>query len=91
MHDDRAAASDQQASWTVEITSYIPVLAPNDIGLKLTVISLDGNEETFDLDAKQPPKAVDRVVNEDLPGRMDTFTVSLPRHFEPAAVRVLDL
>jgi len=92
---DKAVTADMAIDWTVEITTYIPVLAPNDIGLKLTVISLDKRTPpvTVTLDAVKPPQPVDRVRedSEQLPGRLDTFTVKLPKDFKPAAVKVLDL
>jgi hypothetical protein len=89
----KAVTTDLRVDWTVEITTYIPELASNDIGLQMTVISLDGDEKEFELKATKPPVPVTRVRDdaEKLPGRLDTFNVQLPKDFVPAAVRVLDM
>jgi hypothetical protein len=87
-----AAVPDTRVTWTVDIVTHIPGDAPDNIGLQLTVISVDGARREFDLEAanksvKVPRKGTD---TDDLPGRKDSFAIKLPDDFEPAAIWVLD-
>lgn len=79
-------------TWTVEIVTHIPAYESDDMGLHLTVISLEDTQQAFQLQASAEPQAVPRqgAGNKDLPGRKDTFVIKLPEGFEPAAVLVLD-
>jgi hypothetical protein len=78
--------------WTVEIVTHIPSYEWDDMGLQLTVTSLDGERRELQLQASEKPQQVPRqgVETKDLPGRKDTYAIELPAGFEPAAVLVLD-
>jgi hypothetical protein len=89
-----AATPDTRVTWNVDLITHVPDYAPSNIGLQLTVISVDGERREFQLEATKPPQKVKRggkgVEKKDLPGRKDSFAVKLPDDFEPAAVWVLD-
>jgi len=82
-------APNAPVTWKVEVITHVPESAPKDLGLQLTVKSLDGKAEVFELEATGKPQRIKRA-NESLQGRKDTYTVELPKGFEPAAVVVLD-
>lgn len=81
---------DTKVTWTVEVFTHVPQSQAQNIGLQLTVLSLDGKTEVFNL-AKptKKPEAYERAKTS-LQGRKDTFAVKLPQGFEPAAVLVYD-
>jgi hypothetical protein len=89
-----APPPDTRVTWDVDVITHIPDYAPSNIGLQLTVISVDGERREFQLEATKPPQKVKRggkeVEKKDLPGRKDSFAIKLPDDFEPAAVWVLD-
>jgi hypothetical protein len=83
--------------WTVEVVTHIPYYEAkdNDIGLQLTVISLQDERQEFQLEPKGEPQPVPRQgvesqLQEKLTGRKDSFVIQLPAGFESAAVLVLD-
>jgi hypothetical protein len=80
-------------TWDVDITTYIPTYDFANIGLVLTVISVDGERRETELKSSGSPKKQERKpdgVEEDLSSRKDSFAIKLPAGFEPAAIWVLD-
>jgi hypothetical protein len=89
-----APLPDSRVTWDVGVITHIPYYESSNIGLQLTVISVDGKRREFQLEATKPPQKVERdgkdAGGKDLPGRLDSFAIKLPNDFEPAAVWVED-